>query len=57
MDYSPEEYFQLGFDEYFEGRGYSYRSNVNWMNGWGDAERQSRGGNFDKLGRPSPCYA
>jgi hypothetical protein len=45
-----------GFDAYFEGKGYKDDSNVHWLNGWAKAERESRCGHFDQLGRPTPCY-
>ncbi len=51
-----EQKIKEGFDAYFEGKGYKDECSVHWMNGWAKAERESRGGHYDRYGRSTPCY-
>ena len=45
-----------GYQAYLDGKNYSYKTNVHWLNGWAKAERETRGGHFDRHGRHTPCY-
>lgn len=47
---------QQGYDAYFARKSYKDHTSVHWMNGWAQAEKDSRGGNFDQYGRPTPCF-
>jgi len=48
---------EKGYDAYFAGVAYNKgESHARWLNGWMQAERESRGGHFDRHGRPTPCF-
>jgi len=42
-----------GFEDYFLNLGYKHSNNLSWLNGWTRAERESRCGWYDEIGRPN----
>lgn len=48
-----ESNFETGFKAYFNGAKYSASTNLEWINGWSKAERESRCGWYDQYGEPN----
>ena len=42
-----------GFEAYFQGAKYKGSCNSDWLRGWARAERESRCGWYDSVGRPN----
>jgi hypothetical protein len=45
--------YDEGFAAYFDGAKYSASTNLEWINGWSKAERESRCGWYDQYGEPN----
>ena len=43
--------FDKGYEAYHQGIPYTFCKNVQWLNGWIKAERESRCGWYDRYGR------
>jgi hypothetical protein len=44
---------QQGFEDYYRNLSYKHSSNKFWIKGWNRAERESRCGWYDDIGRPN----
>lgn len=45
--------FDQGFDAFFEHASYKASTHPDWLNGYTSAERLSKGGHYNKQGRPN----
>lgn len=56
LEYVKKEGYVMekqGFEDYFLNLGYKHSNNLSWLNGWTRAERESRCGWYDEIGRPN----